>query len=145
MIILDTNVVSELMRGSGASPAVLNWVRGLAEQPVTTVVTRAEILAGVALLPAGQRRDRLESVATAAFDTLGACLPLVPGCAAQYADIVATRRSIGRPIGAMDALIAAIARFSGSALATRDTEDFEHLGLDLVDPYRGDHGDPLPL
>ena len=76
MIILDTEVVSEIMRGSAASPAVLNWVRGLAEQPVTTVVTRAEILAGVALLPAGQRRDRIESVATAAFDTLGVCLPL---------------------------------------------------------------------
>ena len=136
MIILDTNVVSELMRGADASPKVLDWVRGLGEQPVTTVITRAEILAGIALLPAGVRRDRLESVATDAFDTLGVCLPLVPECAAEYADIVAARRTSGHPINAMDALIAAIARVSGSAVATRDIADFGGLGVELVDPWR---------
>ena len=136
MIILDTNVVFELMRGADASRAVLDWVRGLSEQPVTTVITRAEILAGVALLPAGTRRDRLESVATAAFDTLGVCLPLVPECAAEYADIVAARRTSGRPISAMDGLIAAIARVSASAVATRDLSDFEGIGLDLIDPWQ---------
>ena len=136
MIILDTNVVSELMRGADASPRVLSWVRGLRERPVTTVVTRAEILAGVALLPAGSRRDRLRAVATGAFDTLGVCLPLVPECAAEYADIVATRRSAGQAIGAMDGLIAAIARFSGSTVATRDLADFEGLGLELINPWR---------
>lgn len=135
MIVLDTNVVSEFMRGPDASPQVLAWARSLRQQPVTTVINRAEVMAGVALLPAGHRRDRLSSAAASAFDTLGVCLPLVPECAAEYADIVATRRRLGRPIGAMDALIAAITRFSGSALATRDTADFEDLGLELIDPW----------
>jgi len=136
MIILDTNVLSEFMRGGEASPVVLDWVRGLREQPVTTVINRAEILAGVALLPAGERRDHLETVATAAFDTLGVCLPLVPECAVEYAKIVVARRAMGRPIGGMDALIATIARASGSALATRDTSDFEGIGLQLINPWR---------
>lgn len=103
---------------------------------MTTVINRAEILAGVSLLPAGARRDRLETVATAAFDRLGVCLPLVPECAGEYADIVAGRRALGHPVGGMDALVAAIARFSGSALATRDTSDFKGIGLDLINPWQ---------
>lgn len=56
MIILDTNVISEVMRGPAADPGVLTWIRTLADQPVTTVINRAEVMAGVALLPAGHRR-----------------------------------------------------------------------------------------
>jgi predicted nucleic acid-binding protein len=135
VIILDTNVISELMRGAGADAGVLTWLRALPQTPVTTVVNRAEVLAGIAVLPDGRRKDRLREVADRAFDMLGVCLPLTPEGAAEYAAIVAARRSSGRPIGAMDALVAAVARVSGAELATRDLSDFEGLDLQIVDPW----------
>lgn len=135
MIILDTNVISEAMRGPSADGVVRRWLRTLNQQPVTTVINRAEILAGIAVLPAGSRRDRFQSEAESAFGSLGACLPLVPECASEYASIVASRRQAGRPIGGMDALIASIARVSGARLATRDLDDFGGLGVTLIDPW----------
>ena len=141
MIVLDTNVISEAMRGPRADPLVRAWLRSLPAPPVTTVINRAEILAGVALLPAGDRRDRLRGAALTAFSGLAVCLPLTPECADHYAEIVADRRRAGRPASSMDALVAAIVRESGGRLATRDTNDFAGLGLDLVNPWRTD----LPL
>lgn len=135
MIILDTNVISEVMRGPRSSPVVVSWLRSLVEAPVTTVINRAEIMAGLALLPAGRRKDSLTAAARSAFDQLGAVLPLADECADAYAGIVAARRGAGRPIGAMDALIASIAMVSGATLATRDGPDFDGLGLTLVDPW----------
>lgn len=135
MIILDTNVISEAMRGGLADQHVLSWIRSLKELPVTTVINRAEILAGIAVLPEGQRQRALAAAAEAAFSTLGACLPLAPECAAEYAAIVSSRRRSGRPIGGMDALIASIARVSNAVIATRDSEDFADLGIDLVNPW----------
>lgn len=137
MIILDTNVISEVMRGPRADPAVVAWLRSLGEMPVTTVVNRAEVLSGIALLPKGKRRERLWEVAHDAFGRLGVCLPLMPECASAYAEIVATRRSAGRPIGGMDALIGSIAAVAGAQLATRDIDGFDGIGLDLVDPWKG--------
>lgn len=137
MIILDTNVISEVMRGPRADPVVLTWIRSLRAQPVTTVINRAEILAGLALLPDGVRRRRLREAADAAMSGLGVCLPLVPECASEYAEIVAARRAAGRPIGGMDALIASIARVSGAAIATRDLTDFAGIGVELIDPWSG--------
>lgn len=138
MIILDTNVISEAMRGPDADPRVLTWLRSLPRQPVTTAINRAEIMAGIALLPAGTRRDRLRAAAESAFDTLGSCLPLVPTCADAYGDIVAARQAAGQPIGGMDALIASIARVSGATLATRDVHDFADLGIELINPWTGE-------
>lgn len=135
MIILDTNVISEAMRGPKADPQVLDWLRSLPRQPVTTVINRAEIMAGIALLPTGNRRDKLRTAAESAFNTLGSCLPLVPACADEYGDIVAVRQAAGRQIGGMDALIASIARVSGSSLATRNVHDFSGLGIDVIDPW----------
>lgn len=135
MIILDTNVISEAMRGPKADPRVLTWLRSLPRQPVTTVINRAEIMAGIALLPIGTRRNRLQTAAESAFGTLGSCLPLVPACADEYGDIVAARQTVGRPIGGMDALIASIARVSGATLATRDTGDFAALEIQLINPW----------
>ena len=134
MIILDTNVISEAMRGPAADAGVLRWLRSLAETPVTTVINRAEILAGIALLPTGERADQLRAAAERAFGTLGVCLPLTPECCAHYGDIVASRQRAGRPIGGMGALIAAIAREASATVATRDVGGFADLGLDLVDP-----------
>ncbi len=135
MIVLDTNVISELMRGAAAEPRVIRWLRSLDRQPVTTVINRAEVLSGIAILPAGQRRERLRAHADRAFAQLGMVLPVTDGCASQYADIVATRRALGKPVSVMDALIAAIVKESNCALATRNAGDFEGLGIELVDPW----------
>lgn len=135
VIVLDTNVISEAMRGPRADGLVRDWLRALPATPVTTVINRAEILAGVALLPQGARRERLATASTAAFSTLGAVLPFTPEATDHYADIVAARRTAGTPIGSMDALIAAICRMAGATLATRDVDDFAGVGLHLVNPW----------
>lgn len=135
MIVVDTNVISELMRGRGAAGPVLGWLSGLPELPVTTVINRAEILSGIAILPAGQRKETLEHGAERIFNGLGVCLPLSFTAARQYATVVAECRAIGRPIAAMDALIAAICRDVGATLATRDVDDFAGAGVLLVDPW----------
>jgi toxin FitB len=135
VIVLDTNVISEAMRGPQADPTVLAWLRSLPAPPVTTVINRAEILAGIALLPPGARAKRLREAATLAFGALGVCLPLTPECCAHYGDIVARRQRAGRPIGGMDALIAAIAREATATVATRDNTDFDDLGLTLINPW----------
>lgn len=104
---------------------------------MTTVINRAEILAGIALLTPGGRQQQLAAAAGQAFSGLGTCLPLVPECAEQYGAIMASRTASGRPIGAVDALIAAIARVADASLATRNTSDFASLGLDVIDPWDG--------
>ena len=138
MIVLDTNVISAAMRGPRADTGVRRWILTLPSRPVTTVINRAELLGGIAVLPPGHRRERLQEAAQAALMGLAVCLPLTTSCAEHYADVIATRRRLGRPIGGMDALVAAIVRESGARLATRDTKDFEGLGLDLVNPWATD-------
>ncbi len=135
MIVLDTNVISEVMRGPDADQGVLRWLRRLPETPVTTVVNRAEVLAGIAILPPGRRTDVLRTAAERAFEALGACLPLTGACASRYADVLAARRSAGAPIGGFDALIAAICLEAGTTLATRDSAGFAGLGLPVIDPW----------
>lgn len=137
MIVLDTNVVSEALRGPDAGPHVLAWLRGLDRPPVTTVLTRAELLAGVAQLPDGQRKQALDAAVRSTLGRLGVCLPLTDGAADRYAEVVAARRTRGRPISGFDALIAAICLEAGAALATRNIADFEGLGLVLVNPWQG--------
>ncbi len=138
MIILDTNVVSELMKPVPAA-AVGAWVSRQASSALyTTSITEAEILHGVALLPASQRRTRLQAAAEAMFaeDFRGRVLPFASAAARAYALIAAERRRAGRPISHFDVQIAAIARSTGAAVATRNTPDFEGCGLELVDPWR---------
>lgn len=95
------------------------------------------ILAGIRLLPPGTRRDTLLVAAERAFAGLGVCLPLIPECGDAYAEIVASRKRQGRPIGGLDALTAAIALVAGATVATRDVEGFTGLGLDVIDPWTG--------
>lgn len=135
-VVLDTNVVSEVMRGDDADAGVLAWLASLPDVPTTTVITRAEIMSGLALLPAGHRRSRLTTTAQQVFDQLGVCLPLTDAAADRYGELVATRTRGGRPVGAMDALIAAITLEEGATLATRDVEDFAQLGLTVIDPWQ---------
>jgi predicted nucleic acid-binding protein len=137
MFILDTNVISELMKATPA-PAVLAW---MSLQPpddlFISTISMAEILFGIELLPKGKRRDDLlrEAEVTFAGDFAGRILAY-EGAARMFGLIVATRRMQGRPIGIADAQIAAIARCRDSTLATRDTSDFEGCGVRLVNPWK---------
>lgn len=138
MILLDTNVVSELMRPA-PDATVLAWFDG---RPAATLhfsaVGEAELRTGVAILPAGKRRDRLLAAIDAmiAEDFAGRVLPFDSAAAKAFAPIAAARRAQGRPISQADGQIAAIARAAGAAVATRNTADFDGCGVELVDPWR---------
>lgn len=137
MIILDTNVVSELMRPS-PSEAVVRWV---AAQPVSsfyiTSIAQAEILHGILLLPPGRKRRAIQEAAESLFavEFRGRVLPFDGDAARAYARIAAERRGAGRPISQFDAQIAAIASVTKAALATRNTADFEGCGVKVVNPW----------
>ena len=137
MILLDTNVISELMRPT-PSPVVVAWI---ASQPRETLCTasivQTEILYGIACLPQGKRKTELAATTAAMFaeDFGDRILPYDSLAAPFYAEIVATRRAAGRPIEAFDALIAATARAWKITVATRDTDGFTGSGLDLVNPW----------
>jgi predicted nucleic acid-binding protein len=138
MIILDTNVISELM-ASAPAENVERWVSLAPPTSLyTTCITQAEILFGVRLLAKGKRRDRIELAASAVFDTVfaGRVLPFGSDAARAYARIAAERRRRGKPISVLDAQIAAIARASGARLATRNLADFAGCGIEVVDPWR---------
>jgi predicted nucleic acid-binding protein len=137
-IILDTNVLSELMRAQPDS-LVLEWFAGqTAATFYVTAITRAEILLGIALLPAGKRRDALADASEKMFqeDFPGNCLPFDEACSGLYASIVAKGRRAGFSITTEDAQIAAIAMHRQLPLATRNTKDFLHIsGLTLYNPW----------
>lgn len=137
MIVLDTNVLSELMRPS-PDEGVVTWTAGHPSTRLfTTSITEAEILYGVRLLPSGERREAIEAAATALFaeDLDGRVLPFDRDAAAPYSRIASERRRMGRPISHFDAQIAAIARSRGATVATRNVADFEHCGVELLNPW----------
>jgi hypothetical protein len=137
MILLDTNVLSELMRPA-PSAAVERWMSG---QPVAGVfisaITEAELRCGLTLLPEGRRRSQLIAQAEAmlAEDFVGRILPFDSQAAVAYARIAAARRRAGRAISQADAQIAAIAASRSASLATRNVADFVDCGVDVVDPW----------
>jgi predicted nucleic acid-binding protein len=137
MIVLDTNVLSELMRPE-PNARVVRW---LGEQPAarvhTTSITRAEILYGILLLSPGKRRQALDAAARAMFeeDFAGRVLAFGSAAALPYATIARDRRHAGRPISHFDAQIAAIAMVNGASLATRNVSDFEGCGIEVIDPW----------
>lgn len=137
MIILDTNVLSELMRPE-PSPLVRGWVgRQVPDELCTTAVTVAEIRYGLERLPDGRRKASLVATATEVFTALGEYIyPFDADAAFAYAQIVARRDSLGLPIEGFDAQIAAICQTRGAPLATRNSEDFEETGIDVVNPWQ---------
>ena len=138
MIVLDTNVVSELMRVDPQAE-VLAW---LDDQPTRTLfvttITEAEILTGIALLPEGRRRRGLKAAAERLFGLLfdERILPFDSAAAHSYAPIAASRRASGNPISQADCQIAAIARSKGASVATRDMKGFQDCGIEVVNPWQ---------
>jgi predicted nucleic acid-binding protein len=137
MIVLDTNVVSEVLR-SEPNELVLTWLEAQPANSVfTTAITQGEILYGIRLLQDGKRRRNLWEAATAIFDEdlAGRVLGFDSEAAGHYAEIGAARRAAGRPISQFDTTIAAIVRSHGAVLATRNGKDFERCGIEIVNPW----------
>lgn len=136
MIILDTNVVSELMRPE-PDPRVRQWVSGRrADELGTTAITVAEIRHGIERLPDGRRKETLLSAATDLFAGFGDLVqPFDARAAAWFGPVMVRRARVGLPIHGFDALIAAICRAHGAALATRSVKDFAETGIEIVDPW----------
>lgn len=136
MIVVDTNVISELMKVQ-PSESVRQWA--LAQEGAllyTTAITLAEILYGIERLPSGERKELLRSTAMELFATFtDKVLPFDASAAAHYSRIVDSCDRLGHPIDGFDAQIAAICRSNNHALATRNTKDFKHAGVDLIDPW----------
>ena len=137
MILLDTNVVSELTH-LAPNPSVINWLDAQAAEDVfLSAITEAELRFGVAILPEGRRRERLafeiENMLREDFERR--ILPFDSFAARMFAEIAADRRAIGKPISDADCQVAAIARCYGAAVATRNVVDFEHCGIEIINPW----------
>lgn len=102
-----------------------------------TTITEAEILTGIALLPYGRRRRGLSDAAVRVFSTLftGRILVFDSDAANIYAEIFGQRNATGRPISYADCQIAAIARTKEATIATRNVDDFEGIGIELINPW----------
>lgn len=140
MIVLDTNVLSELIR-SRSDARVVEWVdRQDAGTLAITSITVAELLYGVARLADGVRKAELSSAVRGLVrdDFSGRVLAFDGPAAEHYAELVAEREGQGRPVGIADAQIAAVCRHHDATLATRNTRDFDSTGIAIVDPWHAD-------
>src|SRR2546430_668629 len=136
MIVIDTNVLSEEMKGIPAT-SVHRWLlHQNAIDLFTTAICEAEIRLGVAILPDGRRKRELEIGAHQVLALFaGRILPFDSSAAIAFAEIVAGRRKIGRPIDEFDAQIAAITRSRGMLLATPNSQHFEETGVQVINPW----------
>lgn len=137
MIVLDTNVISEIFRPS-PNPGVVRWLASLTGDVAITSITLAEFLAGVRRLPDGRRKDDLVQRINAAVEPYRgsrAVLPFDDLAAERYADVLLARQSAGAPISTADAQIAAICLAHGATCATRNLKDFANTGVELIDPW----------
>lgn len=134
MIVIDTNIVSEMMRDE-PEQKVLEWT-DTAGRLHATSVTLAEVEYGIARLRVGRRKDRLAETAARVFaDFDDVILPFDARAAHCYAGIVADREKAGRPVASADAQIAAICSSREATLATRNTGDFDGTGINLINPW----------
>lgn len=136
--ILDTNVLSEVMR-EAPNAAVVAWLSLCpADAMLTTAVSQAEILYGVHRLPEDARRARLPAAAIELFDTTfaGRILAFDERAASHHADIQIARERAGRPVSSEDGMIAAIARAHDMSVLTRDERGFADCGVKVVNPWQ---------
>lgn len=135
MIILDTNVVSELMRAT-PDPNVAAWAVATDSQLFLTSLTIAEIRYGIARLPEGTRKQDITSAAARIFTTFSRrVVPFDLAAADAYGDLVAGCEAQGRPIAVFDAQIAAVCHARSALLATRNVKDFEATGIGVINPW----------
>lgn len=135
MIVLDTKALSEPVRAT-PDPRVVTWLQHAADDTAMTAITVGEILIGVRALPAGHRRKGLMAAVEEIFTTYAdRILPYDEASARVYAALQETRRAAGQPLSVEDGMIAAICRTRQLSLATRTTNDFRHLGIDLINPW----------
>jgi predicted nucleic acid-binding protein len=137
MIILDTNVISELLR-PGPEPRVEQWLSGLDGLSVyLSSISEAELRYGLAIMGNGKRRAALVNAVDRILreDHAGRILPFDSDAAQSYATIAAARRAAGRPIAQADCQIASIAHTRGATVATRNAPDFEGCEIDLINPW----------
>lgn len=141
MIVLDTNVISELMRRRPAA-RVVEWVDEQdASALAITAITVAELLYGVARLKDGAHKAKLASAVHVLVreDFAERVLPFDVAAAEHYAVLVSEREQPGRPVSTADGQIAAICRNHGARLATRNVRDFEATGIAVLDPWTADY------
>lgn len=139
MIVLDTNVVSEVFRPR-PDARVVAWMENLTGDVAITAVTLAELLAGVRRLPDGRRKSALSAKIDAAlrpYRQTRAVLAFDDEAADHYANVLVARERAGMPISTADAQIAAICRANSATCATRNIKDLDHTGVELVDPWTG--------
>jgi predicted nucleic acid-binding protein len=137
MIIIDTNVLSELMKAQ-PDASVAAWLKRQDPTAIfTTTISEAEIRFGVALLPDGQRRRALDAAAQAMFaeDFEDRVLVFDSEAATAYAQTMTERRAAGKPIAILDAMVASIARACDASVATRNVRDFLGCGVDVINPW----------
>lgn len=137
MIVLDTNVVSELFRPR-PDVGVVAWLAALTNPVSVTAITAAELQTGVRRLADGRRKTTLTRGMAVLLDDhrrRGTILPFDGEAAKHYAEIFVERERLGRPISSADAQIAAICRSRSAACATRNVKDFTSTGIELIDPW----------
>jgi predicted nucleic acid-binding protein len=140
MILLDTNVISELWKAE-PNLDVLAWIDAqTVETLYLSAVTVAALRFGLATMPQGRRRtiyqERLEKEVIPTF--AGRVLPFDLGASQAYADLMAQARAAGKAIGKADGYIAATASACGLMVATRDISPFESAGLKVVNPWEAE-------
>ena len=138
MILLDTNIISELLRKT-PEPKVALWLAAQQSSDVyLSAVSEAELRLGVAIMSPGHRRAALAGMVNGILqeDFRARILPFDHAAAVAYADVASDRRAAGRPISQFDGQIAAIARSNGAAVATRNVRDFEGCGIVIIDPWQ---------
>lgn len=140
MILIDTNVISELWK-TEPNPDVLAWIDAqTVETLYLSVITVAELRFGLATMPEGKRRtiyqERLEKEVLPTF--AGRMLPFDLDASQAYADLMARAKTEGKAIGKADGYIAATAAACGLMVATRDISPFEAAGLKIVNPWEAE-------
>lgn len=135
MIVLDTDVVSALMRPT-QNPSVVAWSQSLADEVYITTTTLSELVFGVMIMPDGRRKNALDDAVVSAIKPFyDRTIEFDSNAAVDFGRLVGDRQTSGRPIERADAQIAASCLLRGAKLATRNTKDFDGLGLELVNPW----------